>query len=34
MATKIQKWVKSHGLRLTKQLLEEAHISIGDIEFL
>jgi antitoxin MazE len=30
MVTKIQKWGNSQGLRLGKQLLEEARISVGD----
>lgn len=30
MVTRIQKWGNSQGLRLTKQMLEDAHISIGD----
>ena len=30
MVTKIQKWGNSQGLRLSKQLLEDAHISVGD----
>jgi antitoxin MazE len=30
MVTKIQKWGNSQGLRLAKQVLEDAHISIGD----
>ena len=30
MVTKIQKWRNSQGLRLAKQVLEDAHISIGD----
>jgi antitoxin MazE len=30
MVTKIQKWGNSQGLRLAKQVLEEAHISVGD----
>ena len=30
MVTKVQKWGNSQGLRLAKQVLEEAHISIGD----
>jgi antitoxin MazE len=30
MVTKVQKWGNSQGLRLPKQLLEDAHISIGD----
>ena len=30
MVTKIQKWGNSQGLRLAKQVLEDAHVSIGD----
>ena len=30
MVTKVQKWGNSQGLRLTKQVLEEAGISVGD----
>jgi len=30
MVTRIQKWGNSQGLRLTKQMLEDAHISVGD----
>jgi antitoxin MazE len=30
MVTKVQKWGNSQGLRLPKQLLEDAHISLGD----
>lgn len=30
MVTKIQKWGNSQGLRLAKQVLEEAHITVGD----
>jgi len=30
MVTKIQKWGNSQGLRLNKQLLEDARISVGD----
>jgi antitoxin MazE len=30
MVTKIQKWGNSQGLRLARQLLEEACISVGD----
>jgi len=30
MMTKIQKWGNSQGLRLAKQVLEDAHISVGD----
>ena len=29
MVTKIQKWENSQGLRLAKQVLEDAHISVG-----
>jgi len=29
MVTKIQKWGNSQGLRLNRQLLEEAHLSVG-----
>ncbi len=28
--TKVQKWGNSQGLRLSKRVLEDAHISIGD----
>lgn len=28
--TKIQKWGNSQGVRLARQVLEDAHISIGD----
>ena len=28
--TKIQKWGNSQGLRLAKQVLEDAHILVGD----
>ncbi len=31
MVTKVQKWGNSQGLRLAKQVLEEAHISVGDL---
>lgn len=31
MVTKVQKWGNSQGLRLAKQVLEEAHISVGDV---
>ena len=31
MVTKVQKWGNSQGLRLTKQVLEEARISVGDL---
>jgi len=30
MVTKVQKWGNSQGLRLAKQVLEEAGISVGD----
>ena len=30
MVTKIQKWGNSQGLRLAKQVLEDAHITVGD----
>ena len=30
MVTKIQKWGNSQGLRLARQILEDARISIGD----
>lgn len=30
MVTKVQKWGNSQGLRLAKQVLEEARISVGD----
>jgi len=30
MVTKIQKWGNSQGLRLAKQVLESAHLSVGD----
>ncbi|MBM4024566.1 MAG: AbrB/MazE/SpoVT family DNA-binding domain-containing protein [Planctomycetes bacterium] len=30
MVTKVQKWGNSQGLRLSRQLLEEARISVGD----
>ena len=30
MVTKVQKWGNSQGLRLAKQVLEDANISIGD----
>ena len=31
MITKIQKWGNSQGLRLGKQVLEEARIAVGDL---
>ncbi len=30
MVTKVQSWGNSQGLRLNRQVLEEAHISVGD----
>jgi antitoxin MazE len=30
MITKVQSWGNSQGLRLNKQVLEEAHIAVGD----
>ena len=30
MITRVQKWGNSQGLRLSKQMLDEAEISIGD----
>ncbi len=30
MATKVQRWGNSQGLRLSRQILEEARISVGD----
>lgn len=30
MVAKVQKWGNSQGLRLSKQLLEDAQISVGD----
>jgi len=30
MVTKIQKWGNSQGLRLARQVLEDAHVSVGD----
>jgi len=30
MVTKVQKWGNSQGLRLSKQLLDDAQISVGD----
>jgi antitoxin MazE len=30
MVTRVQKWGNSQGLRLAKQVLEDAHISVGD----
>ncbi len=31
MVTKVQKWGNSQGLRLSKQVLEDARISVGDV---
>lgn len=31
MRTKIQKWGNSHGLRLAKNVLEDAHLGVGDV---
>jgi antitoxin MazE len=30
MVTKIQKWGNSQGLRITRELLENAHLAVGD----
>jgi antitoxin MazE len=30
MVTKVQKWGNSQGLRLSRQVLEEAEIAVGD----
>jgi antitoxin MazE len=30
MVTKVQSWGNSQGLRLSRQVLDEAHISVGD----
>lgn len=30
MITKVQSWGNSQGLRLNRQVLEEAHIAVGD----
>jgi len=30
MITKVQKWGNSQGLRLPKEILKKAHISVGD----
>jgi antitoxin MazE len=30
MLTKIQKWGNSQGLRISRQLLEDARIAVGD----
>jgi antitoxin MazE len=31
MVTKVQKWGNSQGLRLARQVLEDARISVGDL---
>jgi antitoxin MazE len=31
MVTRVQKWGNSQGLRLSKELLSEAHIGVGDV---
>jgi antitoxin MazE len=31
MVTKVKKWGNSQGLRLAKQVLDEARISVGDL---
>lgn len=30
MVTKVQKWGNSQGLRIARNLLEDAHLSVGD----
>lgn len=30
MVTKIQKWGNSQGLRIARNILEDAHVSVGD----
>ncbi len=30
MVTKVRRWGNSQGLRLTKQILADAHVSVGD----
>ena len=30
MVTKVQKWGNSQGLRISRQVLEGAHVSVGD----
>ncbi len=30
MVTKVRKWGNSQGLRLARQILDEAHIAVGD----
>ncbi|MBN1359808.1 MAG: AbrB/MazE/SpoVT family DNA-binding domain-containing protein [Sedimentisphaerales bacterium] len=30
MTTKVQKWGNSQGLRLSKEMLADAHITVGD----
>jgi hypothetical protein len=32
MVTKIQKWGNSQGLRLARQMFEDAHLAVGDFE--
>ena len=31
MVTRVQKWGNSQGLRLSKDVLSEAHIDVGDV---
>ena len=31
MVTRVQKWGNSQGLRLSKDVLSEAHIEVGDV---
>jgi antitoxin MazE len=31
MVTRVQKWGNSQGLRLSKELLSDAHIEVGDV---
>jgi antitoxin MazE len=31
MVTRVQKWGNSQGLRVSKELLSEAHIDVGDV---
>jgi antitoxin MazE len=31
MVTRVQRWGNSQGLRLSKQLLSDAHIEVGDV---
>jgi antitoxin MazE len=30
MLTKVQKWGNSQGMRISKKILEDAHVSVGD----